>query len=294
MQLSKRTAEAKRVKALAFDLDGTLLLPGAILGERTLTVLATLIRRGIRIIIATGRSTVSAEQYRRQLAVLPSGAEEPGSGPMVCFNGAKVALMPGGKTLGLRLLDPEVVDFCADLSRRAGVYYQAYFTSTQDPDGEFLLTGKDSSEAAGYQNHTGVSHRFGDIRTYLKATDFEGCIKGMFIGEGDALDRLRPILEERFGRTIYLTKSSPTFLEVLAAGVSKGWGLSLAMEHCRLRSDEVIAFGDEENDLPMFGVAGFAVAPANAREEVRDAADLVAGPNTAEGIAAFLTEFFGL
>jgi hydroxymethylpyrimidine pyrophosphatase-like HAD family hydrolase len=213
---------------------------------------------------------------------------------MVCFNGAKVALMPEGKTLGLRLLDPGVADFCADLSRRTGVYNQAYFASARDPDGEFLMTGKDSPEAAGYQNHTGVGHRFGDIRAFLKAADFEGCIKSMFIGEGEALDRLRPILEERFGQAIYLTKSSPTFLEVLAAGVTKGWGLSLAMEHCRLQADEVIAFGDEENDLPMFGVAGFAVAPANARQEVRNAADLVAGPNTAEGIAAFLTEFFGL
>jgi hydroxymethylpyrimidine pyrophosphatase-like HAD family hydrolase len=64
------------------------------------------------------------------------------------------------------------------------------------------------------------------------------------------------------------------------------------MEKRGLKPEELIALGDEENDLPMFSVAGFSVAPANAKEKVRQAADLVTGPNTEDGIAAFLEETF--
>jgi hydroxymethylpyrimidine pyrophosphatase-like HAD family hydrolase len=116
----------------------------------------------------------------------------------------------------------------------------------------------------------------------------------MFLAEPEILDRIRPRVEERFGGRVSVTKSSPTFLEVLPAGVSKGWGLTRVMEHYRLHPREIIAFGDEENDLPMFAVAGFAAAPANARESVKEAADQVIGPCGEEGVAAFLAGFFGL
>jgi hydroxymethylpyrimidine pyrophosphatase-like HAD family hydrolase len=56
----------------------------------------------------------------------------------------------------------------------------------------------------------------------------------------------------------------------------------------------VIALGDEENDIPLFSVAGYSLAPANAKEPVRAAADRVIGPNTEDGVAAFLEEFFSL
>jgi hydroxymethylpyrimidine pyrophosphatase-like HAD family hydrolase len=60
------------------------------------------------------------------------------------------------------------------------------------------------------------------------------------------------------------------------------------MDRYGFSPEEVIAFGDEENDLPLFTTAGFAVAPANARDAVRAAADFVTGPNTEDGVAAFL------
>jgi HAD superfamily hydrolase (TIGR01484 family) len=156
------------------------------------------------------------------------------------------------------------------------------------------MTEKSRPEIDAYWKHTGIRAVFGDLKAALAAADFEGCIKGMFLAAPEVLDRIRPCLEERFGGAVYITRSSPVFLEVLAAGVSKGSGLRTAMDRYGLSPEEVIVFGDEENDLPMFTVAGYAAAPANARAEVRAAADLVTGANTEDGIAAFLTDFFGL
>jgi len=114
----------------------------------------------------------------------------------------------------------------------------------------------------------------------------------MFLAEPEVLATLRPKLQERLGKSAYIVQSTPTFLEIMDAKVSKGQGLKFVMEHCSLKSEEVIAFGDEENDLPMFAAAGFSAAPSNAKENVKAAADLVIGSNAEDGVAAFLEEFF--
>ena len=89
-----------------------------------------------------------------------------------------------------------------------------------------------------------------------------------------------------------MARTYPTFLEIMNAGVSKGEGLKTAMKCRGLKMDELIAFGDEENDLPMFSVAGFSAAPSSAKEKVRQAADFVFGSNAEEGLASFLENLF--
>lgn len=103
---------------------------------------------------------------------------------------------------------------------------------------------------------------------------------------------IRPKIEERFGDKLYIARTLRTFLEIMNPNVSKGEGLKIALQRRGLDAAQVIAFGDEENDLPMFGATGFAIAPANAKESVRNAADLVIGPNTEDGVAAFLEKTF--
>jgi hydroxymethylpyrimidine pyrophosphatase-like HAD family hydrolase len=64
------------------------------------------------------------------------------------------------------------------------------------------------------------------------------------------------------------------------------------MRHRGLKKEEVIAFGDEENDLSMFAAAGFCAAPESAREKIKNAADFVYGSIAEEGLAAYLEKTF--
>ena len=116
----------------------------------------------------------------------------------------------------------------------------------------------------------------------------------MFLAEPEVQAALRPKIVGRFGKSIYMAQTLWNFLEIMDVKVSKGQGLKSIMEHCSLKPEEVIAFGDEENDLPMFAVAGFSVAPSNAKDHVKAAADIVIGSNAEDGVAAFLEEFFSL
>jgi Cof subfamily protein (haloacid dehalogenase superfamily) len=286
---SMTTLEPGSIKALAMDLDGTILDAHSRLSERTIRAIRSCYKQGLRPIICTGRSLGAAEKYWAALDV---------EGPIVCFNGAEVIDMPGGKILKATLLDKEVAEYCVDLSRSMGVYYQAYFPiSLEHPmqqARETLMTEGGSGENEVYRRHTGVHALVTDLKEALSVPDCKGCLKTMFISEPEQHDRIRPLLRERFGDRVYMTRSATTFFEVLDGKASKGEGLKTALEHLGLQSNEVIAFGDEENDLPMFQIAGFSAAPANAKDEVRAAADTVIRANTEDGVARFLEETFGL
>ena len=286
-----RKYDPKKIKALAIDLDGTMLLPDGILGERTKACLKKLVSRGMQIIISTGRSVEASEKYYSAI-----GAE----GPMVFFNGAVVADVSLGKILHLDLVSMEVMDFGADLAHELGVYYQVYLPPEISPDNEkkesgqskeALFSNKYGTEADEYFKHTGITPVKKDLKS-IAMLPVKGCIKGMFIADSSVHEEIRQRLHERFGSRINVFRSSPIFLEVTNSGASKGEALKIAMHHRGITQEEIIAFGDEENDLPMFTVAGFAAVPKSARKKIQEAADLTFGSHIEEGLAEYLEKVF--
>ena len=278
------------IRALALDLDGTTLAPGAVLSERTIRAVKKCSQKGLRIIIATGRALESVEPYRKSLAI---------EGPVICFNGALVTDMPKGDIISCTLLNKEAVEFCVDLSREMGAYFQAFFPSAGSACGTVnikmpIIAERDGPELDFYYANSGLRPEIADLKEILRRPGLKGCLKVMFIAESEAMAVLRPKLDEHFGGSAYIAKTMPTYLEIMNAEVSKGQALKLVMEHYSLRSEEVIAFGDEENDLPMFAAAGFSVAPSNAKENVKSAANMIVDSNADDGVAAFLEDFFGL
>ncbi|MCL2042530.1 MAG: Cof-type HAD-IIB family hydrolase [Treponema sp.] len=278
----QKTLTPSEIKALAIDLDGTLLRPDNTLGNKTIQCLKKLMQRGIQVIICTGRAIESSSRYYNAIGA---------GGPMVFFNGAEVADVPDGKVLYSNLMDIEIVDYGIDLARSMDVHYQVFFPP-QDGPWEALLIEKQRPESEMYQRHTGITPVVTDMKKALAAPGMQGGIKAMFITDSALHNEIRQKMTDRFGSRIYMAHSYPTFLEIMNAGVSKGEGLKTVLDCRGLKPEEVMAFGDEENDLPMFSVAGFSAAPSGAKDTVRQAADFVFGSNAEDGIAVFLEDVF--
>lgn len=280
------------IKALAFDLDGTLLCADKTISPRTLAALGRCMERGIWIILATGRGVEGARPYRDTIGM---------SGPQVYYNGAEVLDMPEGKIIHAELLDKAVVRFCLELARKGNHYFQVYFPSkTLSPEifgasvpdlaRDILLTEKTGQESEFYRVNSGVTPLKGDLEAAFSLPGLPGIIKCMFITPEEHHEGLRNAITERFGDTVTLVRSSPIYLEVIAKGVSKGSGLIRALEYAGVQAADAIAFGDEENDLSMFAVAGFSAAPPNAIEPVRKAAAFHIDSGENDGIPRFLEE----
>jgi Cof subfamily protein (haloacid dehalogenase superfamily) len=271
------------IKALALDLDGTALLPDTKMGERTIQCLKRLIAGGIQVILCTGRAIGGAYRYYDAI-----GAR----GPMLFCNGAEVADIPDVKLIRSNLLSLDVVDYALDLARSMDIHLQVVIPPEGQNRWETLLIEKPRPESEMYQRHTGMSPIVTDLKAKIATGEWKGVIKAMFIIDPALHGELRKKMLDRFGSSIYITGSYPTFLEMMNAGVSKGEGLKTVMECRGLKPEEVLACGDEENDLPMFSVAGFSAAPSSAKEKVREAADFIFGSNAEEGIVAFLDDLF--
>jgi len=287
----RRSFDPKKIKGLAVDLDGTALLPEGVLGSRTKDCIKKLISGGMQIIISTGRSVESSEKYRSAFGAY---------GPMVFFNGAEVVDVPSGKILHTDGIGMDVVDYGTDIARDLNIHYQVYLPAGISPDTgeknsvqkrEILVIDKYGKEAEMYRRHTSIVPVVKDLKK-IAALPLDFCIKGMYIADPSLHDEIRRRMNDRFGEQVNVMRSYPTFLEIINKGVSKGEGLKIAMEHRGLKPEEVIAFGDEENDVPMFTAAGFACVPGNAREKIREQADYIYKPNTEEGLAQYLEEVF--
>ena len=282
------SADPNTIKALALDLDGTVLAPGSVLSDRTIEAVKACRERGLRIIITTGRAIEAAEPFRASL-----GAE----GPMVYYNGAIVADMPGNRILSSTLMDRKAVEFCVDFAREMGLYCQAYFPGGNFDDKDaspriILKAEREGPEREMYYKHTGLLAELVDLKEELRRPGLHGCVKAMFLAEPEVLAEIRPRLEGHFKGSIYIAQTMRTFLELMNVKASKGQGLKFVMERCSLKAEEVIAFGDEESDLTMFAVAGFSAAPSNAKDSVKAQADTVTSSNAEDGVAAFLERFF--
>ena len=242
------------------------------LRPRTLEAIAAVRAAGSHVIIVTGRMFRSTRPF-----AVAAGLDE----PVVCYQGAVVADPATGEFLREICIPRAVALEAIDAVIEAGFHINCYV------DDE-LYVAKVTPEARSYAdfNHIGV-REVGDLRTWLSADP----TKLVAVGDPDALDALEDVLKPRFRGRLFVSKSLPHFLEFAHPDVNKGSGLAFVAETLGFTAAETVAGGDGENDRELLDWAGFAVAVANAHEEILSRADLVVPSVYEEGIALLLEAY---
>jgi Cof subfamily protein (haloacid dehalogenase superfamily) len=110
--------------------------------------------------------------------------------------------------------------------------------------------------------------------------------KACFVGSQELLDRV-----EDWGQDFNVLRTDARFLELLNPKVNKGQGLKELCGRLEIAPEEVMAIGDERNDLDMFAFTGTSVAMGNGNDLVKQAADYVTSSNDEDGIAQALEKF---
>lgn len=256
------------IRAVACDLDGTLLRSDGTLDSRTRAALAALPAAGILLVICTARP---ARWLRSLTEAIGQG------GVAVCANGAVVWDMHREVALDARLLaPPAAAEVVARLGQRL-------------PGAAWAVEWLD-----GYGREPGYMSRWptpdGTIVAGIEALLTEPLAKLMLRHDRLRADALLVLARELVGGLVEPTHSNSAdgLLELSAAGVSKASALAGVCAARGIDSGEVAAFGDMPNDLPMLHWAGHGVAVANAHPDVLAAADEVTAGNDAAGVAIVL------
>ena len=129
------------------------------------------------------------------------------------------------------------------------------------------------------------------INDYSKIEDDHSIIKVMMIDEPEVLQKAVDNLPKEVYEKYTVVRSTPYFLEFLNKEVNKGTGVKLLADHLGVKQEEVMTFGDAENDLDMIVYAGMGVAMANGFEEVKEAANYITDSNEEDGVAKAIEKF---
>lgn len=256
-------------KLVALDLDGTLLTSDKRITPRAQAAVRALARRGVHVVLCTGRPPRSAVGYAAELGL---------GHPFICYNGAALFDPERAAVQVRHHLDPVVAR--AALARLRGAFPDV-MAGLEADHGWYLepaIAARRESEARlGDDAPTGV----GPIESFLDG----GAIKLFVRHDRVGAEALAATVE---GLPVYRTWSSPTMLELMSPEVDKRGALAELCATLGIERRQVAAFGDQRNDEEMIAWAGTGVAVANASAPVREVADLVAGANDADGVAEVL------
>jgi len=257
-------------RLVATDLDGTLLAPDGLLSARTAAALQAVAAAGVVVVFATGRPPMVAG---REVAAAGTGVHYG-----VMANGSIVCTLPEGDVLHTLRFPAQVA---VDAVRSLRVHDAAL--------GFALATDAGFTAEPGF--HERMPIRSGDATVpdalvgHDTATDAVKLIAfHPHVGAHDLMRSLPQVL----GPDLTVNHMGADAVEIAPAGADKGVGLAWLCRHLDIRPDDVMVFGDEVNDLPMFQVARHRVAVANANPLVREAADEVTASNADDGVALVL------
>ena len=272
-----------RYKLIAIDMDGTLLSIRGEVTPRTKAAIHRCLSAGILICFATGRNWTESQ-------VVLDAVEHYDSAVFV--GGAMVVDTKQRVMLHRVLMDAALASEVSELLESAGHAVMA----AQDPASghEYVVTGEVELQESMKQwlSHTQATVR---IVPRLSSFDHAHTIRLSVIARLDSLDDVQRAIDERFGdRVFYHRMAIPhknvELMELFDPSVNKWEGiLHVARKHDVL-PEEIIAIGDDFNDLHMIRHAGLGVAMGNARPEVQRLAKRVIGTNEEEGLARFLEE----
>jgi Cof subfamily protein (haloacid dehalogenase superfamily) len=267
------------IKLIALDLDGTIVNSQLEISERTIATLQRLQNEDdVKVVIATGRMFPSTIPFARTMGL---------TSPVISYQGAMIRDI--SQVIGNILEHPilfhrgiemdtarELVDVIHKEGYHANLYVDdQLFTTHLNPHSRY------------YQNISGVVPQ--------EARDLHRVLTGppskiMIIHDEDC-GEIVDNLQRHFSAHVSVCRSRHNYCEIVHWDVSKWKALEQLMEIWDIRPEEVMAIGDQENDLSMITAAGVGVAMGNAPDNVKAQANYVTAPVDEDGVVAAVEKF---
>ncbi|MEP2279993.1 Cof-type HAD-IIB family hydrolase [Maribacter sp.] len=262
-----------KYKILCSDLDGTLLSSKSDVSEFAIEQIGK-IKDDTKIILVSARMPSGMRYIQENLGITNQ--------PIICYNGA---LVLSGNTALTSVFIPiniltDIHKVCKGLEADLGLYYnnEWYVPKTS------LRVDKETK-------YTKTTPTFQDTQSTLNNWKQRnvGAHKIMLMCTKSSADILMPVLQEKLGDVLNLYRSNDTLIEIAPKTVSKLSAIKLLLEEDEALAD-IVAFGDNYNDIEMLENVGYGVAVANAREEVKKISNHITLDNTEDGVAHYIAK----
>lgn len=258
------------IQMVAIDCDETLLRSDNTVSEYTKDVLHRLQDKGIRITIATGRMYQTAKPIGMSLRL--------GNVPMILFSGGLIQELESGHKLFERTVPIDTVQRIWKVAGQNNWHIQSYVDDR-------LLCHHQDWQSDLYESQTGAKAEFLGDALYKLSREPNKLIA---IDTVENIDTIIEMLTPIVGDTATLVRSQKDFLEMIAPHVSKGDALVQLAQQYDICLDDIVSFGNAENDISMLSKTGYAVAVENAVDHVKSVAHEVCGHHNDDGVAQWI------
>jgi Cof subfamily protein (haloacid dehalogenase superfamily) len=270
---------------IAIDLDGTLLSPQGKVTQRTRQAVHGALNAGLLVCFATGRNFTESRTVLEDVAHYDTA---------VFVGGAMVIDTAQRVTLHRMLMEPQLAaDVCRlfETSGHAALALQDTAAAGLDYLVSASIALNESTQL--WMKVTAAS--FKAVDDLGSAVRHQHTVRVGIVATPQEIAKVTRLLEESFaGRIYYGSVRVPSqgveVLEVFDPSVNKWEGIQHVAARHGINPEQIVAIGDDVNDLHMIRNAGLGVAMGNAKPQVQAIAKRVIGSNTDEGLAEFLEE----
>ena len=256
------------IRMIAIDLDGTLLHDDMTISPYSRSVIRRALDKGFKIVVATGRMWDSAK-IKVDLLDL-------GNVPVICYTGSWIMMSETGKPMLQQGLDPELASRILYFAKEKG------WGTTIFMDDRIYMEKPDGTEIK-YQKYRSKKPVFlGDA--FFHPTQL---VTRVILADPSYEQRMviRKAIEKEFGDAVDIVFPGDDFVDVHKKGVNKAQAVRFLAEKAGIGHDEILAFGNTENDVPLLKYAGQSFAVANADEVAKKAAKGICLSNEEDGVA---------
>lgn len=289
------------IRWIVTDMDGTLLNKQDRISEATVQYLTACQKKGIRLVLASGRSFVRLMPYVRELQM------EQYQGILIEVNGLAVNRLETGERTVFAQLEERDVRRLASFLKEQDTEVEGYRDDTLYywiPEWQREYKIREREERGYPQSHPlaadawswiakdDFSHNYPNLIEVSSVDEFPGRLNK--INCADTPERIEEIyvkLKEHFSKDYEIVRTCPRQIEIAPSGITKGRTLKRLMEEEGIGRDEVLVFGDGENDIDMFRQVTHSIAMGNAAAYVKEHAAEITEGNGEEGLLKALKRY---
>lgn len=277
------SAEDEMIRVILLDIDGTLTDDRKQITPKTKEALLKVQEKGIRLALASGRPDQGLYRFARILEM------EKHHGIFVCYNGAKVMDCQTGEVYFEQPMSiaegKEVLEHLKQF-KVSPIVARGEYMYTNDVYGGFLNNRGKPLNIIEYESRSN-GYILCEKRDLAEFADFP-IHKILTAGEPEYLQEHFREMEAPFKDRLSCMFTAPFYFEFTAQGIDKAKAIDTVFRRLGYTPEELMAFGDAQNDISMLSYAGTGIAMGNAVDEVKKIADYVTLSNNEDGIAAAL------
>lgn len=263
-------------KVLVLDIDGTLTNSKKEITPETKTAIREVMKRGHKVILASGRPTPGMRRYEKELELEKYG------GYLLSFNGARIVECRTGEVVYQRTLPPTAPAKLYDFAQKNGCGIITYL-------GDQIISAFEPDEYVALEARiNGLEVRVVDNFKYFVDFDVNKCL---LTAPPEKAEKLEQELREKYKDVLSIYRSEPFFIEVMPQNIDKATSLDRMLEGIGLGREDAICCGDGFNDISMIRYAGVGVAMGNAQPAVKEAADYITTTNDENGLLPVIDKY---